>query len=276
MDQKAKNILFRTYWKNGWIDSKERFTDPTDFEYAKSKGLMFEKLTISHDDCIKRIIELVNKITIEEITKAFLSSLSTRRLDWRSGIASYFIAKLFKQHKYTPTVSGHSYVNEETVYTFYTCEICKNLKYGVIGAEFYKEEDLNVLNFERIKWGGVRHGELVYTFFDLEQFSKEKISEPTKEDINIFKEILKVINSSQKDDYPSTLREKLKDIPTFKSNKNERSIILEILACIEILQPTSYDRPIASKNDWTYIEYWRGEDKYNKKAVNKYFGKYLS
>lgn len=61
------------------------------------------------------------------------------------------------------------YQDGKVVHTSYTCKICNNLKYGVIGNEHYLNEDLNVLNFERIKWGGVRHGALIYTLFDLEQ-----------------------------------------------------------------------------------------------------------
>ncbi len=275
MDKNAKKILFQTYWKNGWIDKKDRMTSSPDFSYAKDKGLMFDHLTISHDECVKRIVEIGNKITVEEVVKAFLSSLSTRRLDWRSGIGSYFIAKLFPQHKYTPVVSGHSYENNKVVHTAYTCEICKNLKYGVHGNEFYNNTDLNVLNFERIKWGGVRHGDLIYTFFDLEQFAKEQITEPTKEDIAILEGILNMANSCKQGDFPGVLRDKLKDVPFLKSSKDERSIILEILACIDVLKPASYDRPTRSKHDWTYVKFWRGEDKYNIEAVDKYFGQYL-
>ncbi len=275
MDKKAKNILFQTYWKNGWIGDEDRKTNPIDFAYAKEKGLMFDPLTISHDDCVKRIIEMADKITIEQAAKAFLSSLSTRRLDWRSGIGSYFIAKLFTPHQYTPVVSGHSYENGVIVHTAYTCQICRDLKYGIYGHDFYENEDLNVLNFERIKWGGVRHGDLIYTFFDLEQFAKEQITDPTKEDLEILKGILSAAGSCKQGDYPSVLRDKIKDVPNFKSSKDERSIILAILACIGVLQPASYDRPTSSKHDWTYVEFWRGEDKYNKKAVDTYFGKYL-
>lgn len=274
MDKKAKNILFQTYWKNGWIDRKERKIDPVDFSYAKEKGLMFDPFTISHDECVKRIIGIANTMTIEEVAKGFLSSLSTRRLDWRSGVGSYFIARLFTPHKYRPVVSGHSYENGKIVHTAYTCEICKELKYGVRGDEFYENEDLNVLNFERIKWGGIRHGDLIYTLFDLEQFAKEQITEPTKDDIEIFKGILSVVDSCQPGDYPSVLRDRIKDVPNLKSSKDERSIIIEILACIEVLKPASYNRPTSSKNDWTYAEFWRGEDKYNQDAVDKYFGQY--
>ena len=274
MDKKAKSILFKTYWSSkGWKD--EHTTAPDDFLYAREKGLMFEPLTISHDDCINQIIEIVNSISLEQVVKAFLSSLSTRRLDWRSGIASYYTAKLIIPHKYTPVESGYFYENGKVVSVSYTCSICKNLKYGVIGNENYIKSDLNVLNFERIKWGGVRHGDLLYTLFDLEQFKKEQITEPTEMDIAIFKNILNAVSSCKPNDFPGALRDKLKDIPELKSNKNERAVIIENLACIGVLNPMSYDRAASGKHDWTFVEYWRGEDGYDTEVVEKYFGKYL-
>ncbi len=274
MDKKAKNILFKTYWKNGWIDEKERRTIPTDFEYAKSKGLMFEPLTISHDQCLDKIFEILPTISIDKVAKSFLSSLSNRRLDWRSSLASYFIAKQLVPHKYTKALSGQSFgENGEVTSESYTCGICRELKYGIVGNENYINEDLNVLNFERIKWGGVRHGQLIYTLFDLQQLHAEEIPKPSTEDIEIFKNILAIIENSQPSDYPSALEKNL--TTAIKSTKDERKILIEILACIDILKPTTYDRPSRGKNDWVFVEYWRGEDKYNKEALNTYFGKFM-
>ncbi len=276
MDKKAKKILFNTYWSSkGWKDWAERYTSPTDFEYAKEKGLMFEPITISHDECVKRIVKLAETISMEQVAKGFLSSLSTRRLDWRSAISSYYIANLFTEHKYTPVESGRFYEGDVVVHISYTCGVCKNLKYGVIGMENYKSEDLNVLNFERIKWGGVRHGELLYTLFDLEQFTKEEIPEPTNSDVEIFKEILKAAESCNPGDYPGALRSRLAEISLLKANKAERDVIIEILACIGVLAPKSCNRPESSKHYWTFATYWRGEDGYNKDIVEKYFGKYI-
>jgi len=274
MDKKAKNILFQTYWKNGWIDDKDRKINPIDFAYAKEKGLMFDPLTISHDECIEKIFEILPKISEDKVSKAFLSSLSTRRLDWRSGLASYFIAKQLTQHKYTPEVSGYSYKNEKLDHTDYSCGICRDLKYGIIGDKYYKNIDLNLLNFERIKWGGVRHGDLIYTLFDLEQFYISEISDPNLEDIAILRHILKVIDNSLPSDYPSELEKNLSQV--IKSTKDERIILIEILACVDILKPLSFDRPVKGKTDWVFVEFWRGEDKYNKDAVDKYFGKFLN
>jgi hypothetical protein len=84
---------------------------------------------------------------------------------------------------------------------------------------------------------------------------------------------LSVIENSQPNDYPGALEKNLAD--AFKSSKNERTALMEILACIEVLQAKSYERPSRGKHDWKYIADWRGEDKYDKDAVEKYFGKYL-
>lgn len=276
MDKRAKKILFNTYWSSkGWKTEKERYTSPEDFTYAKEKGLMFEPITITHDECVKRIVKLANNITMEQVTRAFLCSLSMRRLDWRSAVSSYYIATLITEHKYTPAESGHFFEGDVATHISYTCGICRNLKYGIVGNEYYNNEDLNVLNFERIKWGGVRHGQLLYTLFDLEQFLKEEIPEPTSEDTEIFKEILKAVDSCNPTDYPSALRSKLADIVSLKANKAERDVIIEILACIGVLAPKSYDRPEVGKHDWKYAAYWRGEDGYDSALVDKYFQKYL-
>ncbi|MCL2637795.1 MAG: hypothetical protein FWD48_05425 [Oscillospiraceae bacterium] len=276
MDKRAKKILFQTYWKNGWIDKKDRKITHENFLYAKEKGVMFEPFSISHDDCVIRIIELAKEISQDEIVRAFLSSLSARRLELRSGIASWYVAKQFTAHKYTPVKSGQSYNgNGEVTHTSYTCGVCKDIMYGVIGWDYYKDEDLSVLNFERIKWGGVRHGELLYTLFDLEQFQKEEISNPTDEGIAIFQAILKTIDDSNEGDYPSKLRDRLKDIAGLKSNKDELSTLIELLACIGVLKPASYNRPEKGKHDWTYATHWRGEDKYDKVVARQLFGEFI-
>jgi hypothetical protein len=274
MDKKAKDILFKTYWKNGWIDKKDRQTDPADFEYAKSKGVMFDNITITHDQCIDKILDTVNNISMEKASKAFLSSLSNRRLDWRSGIASFYIAKQLTKHKYLKAVSGHGYDNNGQINCIsYTCGICRDTKYGIIGYSDYINEDLNVLNFERLKWGGTRHGDLIYTLFDLKMFDKENITEPTIEDITIFKNILETVESCQINDYPGKLEQRLSGI--IKSTKSERQVLMEIMACIEILKPGSYDRPTTGRHDWKFVEYWRGIDKYNKEMVKTFFGEYM-
>jgi hypothetical protein len=268
IDKNAKDILFKTYWHNGcWIDRRIRRISATDFAYAKAKGVMFDPITLTHDQSVAKTKEILSKISKGAVAKAFLSSLSTRRLEWRSALASFVCAqRLPPPHKYTPKICGHSYTNGVLTHTSYRCGICR-------GDDRYADEDLSVLNFERIKWGGVRLGQRIYTLFDLQQFLREEVSAPTPGDIKIFKAILSTIETSQPGDYPSALRDRLAS--AIKSTKYERQTLIEILACIDVLKPGSYDRPGRSRNDWRFVEYWRGEDKYDKAAVEQYFGAYL-
>lgn len=274
MDKKAKNILFTHFWKNGWIDAQQRMTAEDSFQYAKSKGLMFDPFSISHDECVNEILKMAEAIASEKAVKAFLSSLSSRRLDWRSGLASYFMAQQLIQHRYMPAASGQSYDESgSAMHQSFSCGICRDLKYGMRGNKCYENEDLNVLNFERIKWGGVRHGDLLYAYFDLKQFVSAEIPEPTDEDLSIFRDILKIIEQSEPADCPGALEKKLK--AAVKSSKDERKMLIEILACIELLKPQSFDRPRRGANDWVFAACWRGEDKYNQSVVDKLFGQYF-
>ena len=245
MDKKAKDILFKTYWtSSGWTSDEKRKTNPDDFQYAKSKGLMFDNLTISKSELISRLDKILENLPVEIVTNAFLSSLTNKRLDWRSGLASYVKAKRLLTDK-----SIHQY----------------HFGYG-------ENIDLNVLNFERLKWGGVRHGYGIYNLLDLELINKEVITKPTKADIEQFKNILRTIKSSNPDDTPSKLRDNLANV--FKASKNERHMLMEILGCADILQPLKFDRKEPVKHDWTFVLYWRGEDKYNEDNVKTYFGEY--
>lgn len=243
MDKKAKEILFKTYWSSyGWKSDIQ--TDPKDFEYAKSKGLMFDPITISKVELLKRLDKILNEISFEKITDAFISSLSNKRLDWRSALASYSNAKRILYNENTPDF---------------------HFTYG-------KNIDLNVLNFERIKWGGVRHNNCLYNLLDLELLNKEQVTKPTENDIKIFKDILEYINNSDNNLTPSKLRDNLNEV--YKASKHEKHMLIEILSCAEILKPSKFDRTEPNKHDWTFALHWRGEDKFDKEKVKLYFGKY--
>ncbi len=75
-------------------------------------------------------------------------------------------------------------------------------------------------------------------------------------------------------DYSSTLEKNLANV--LKSTKDERKVLIEMLACIEVLKPHSFDRAIKGKHDWTFVQYWRGEDGYNQEALDSYFKAYMT
>jgi hypothetical protein len=245
MDKKAKDILFKTYWKStGWINDLEHKTESADFAYAKEKGVMFDKLIVSEEDLFNRLEEVLTAVPIKKVTDAFLCSMTNKRADWRSGLASY--------------ANAERLLHKGNIHEIY--------------YRFGEEIDINILNFERIKWGGVRHFSGLYNWLDLNLLSKEEVPLPREEDIQVMRLVLEVIERSGADEPPSSLRDRLAD--AFRGSRNERHTLMEILGCADILLPLKFDRKMPGKHDWRFVLHWRGEDKYNKKSVRRFFRDY--
>lgn len=263
-DKKAVKILKDTYWtSSGWRSEYE--TSGENFQYAKSKGLMFEKCSGSHDSIIDYVILNKSKISKAQVVDAFLVSLTLRRLDLRSALGSYACSTNLLKHSYKGELM---------------CNFC-----GIYDYPDAKE-DLNVLNFERLKWGGVRHDNPLYIAFDLEQLQKIGSIRPSIDDIEIFHQILKVIKRMPEKATPVTLSQSLKS--TFKSNKSERDTVINILGFCGILKPSQVDGfqerfithkeqcPPGGRNDWGYpVSWWKGIDGVNELALKYWFAKYL-
>lgn len=201
---------------------------------------MFDPLVISLEELTERLTAVTERISPERIGDAFLSSLSTQRLDWRSALASYANA-------------------------------LRELGEGKLSWYDTGSTDLNVRNFERIKWGGVRHYDSLYNLMDLELLEKDEVPTPTEEDIHIFQQILHTIENAAPKDTPGALRDQLKLV--CKGSRQEIGVLIEILGHARILEPLEDNR--RSGGDWGYVGQWRGIDKYNRQHVQHYFGQYL-
>ncbi|MFF0826484.1 hypothetical protein ACFYU8_03180 [Brevibacillus sp. NPDC003359] len=272
MDKKAKQILMKTFWSSkGWNSRPYDFSG-ADFEYAKGKGLMFDPLTISHDECINRIIALHEKVTKEQVATAFLHSLSTRKVYLRSALSSWALTQPLKAHPFESNTGKYTNPENGIYFAMYgDCHICD--RYHIASREQYVEEDLNVLNFERIKWGGIRLNFLMYLMLDLELLSQEENLPVQEEDIAILRQVLDIIASSEPTDAARQLEKRLQGV--FPSSKNERDVFMEILASAGIVAP-SKDRPgRGGKNDFFAVVNWRGEDSYSEQAVQNFFGPWL-
>lgn len=268
-DEKARRILFQTYWSSsGWKD--ETSTAPDDYAYAKQAGYMFEPINITHDEVVDWLLDAREKVPVEQVADAFKASLTTRRLDLRSALGSCAFARNFPKHKLSDapkfkTQSGNI-----------QCLICGHY-------ETSKEEDLNVLNFERCKWGGVRHTDPLYAAFDLTQFTKFESEAATDADEATLSGVIDAAATLPGDGRPGDLEKALAS--AIKSNKNERRVLIEILAYCGILQPTSHrgyfsgfppqtERPLppVHKIDWTYpVAWWRGSHGVCRAALDHYF-----
>ena len=211
-------ILLKAYWSSeGW---KNGSVSVDDFLIAKKEGYMFDyPKYISHDEAVKKLIDLVKKVGKNDVSNAFLYSLSTRKLEYRSILGSYYYAKAIKEHEILPDKEDSPC----------HCYACGWYKWSKEPNDNDRREGLNVFNFERYKFGGVRHTKLDYAIFDIEQFLKLPKVVPTAEDKIILKKILKVIEKMQPSDKAGKFRDTILREKIFKTNKNEVSNILDLL-----------------------------------------------
>jgi len=265
---KAVRILVDTHWgPKGWKKTNWMDISPEDFAYAVAKGVMFQPVTMHHDEAVSRLLDFRIKSRPASLGEAFLYSLSTRDLAYRSALGSYAACAW---------MPGHSHVGPGICPT---CGAYEN-RSGV--------EDLNVLSFERLKWGGVRHTGPFYQLFDLSEFQKLPAVKSTPGDRAILRAILKAASSQPDDVWCGELEKALSGL--FPSSKAERRTLLQILSYCGILAPNGRpgffrdwpavrqraERPV-SKIDWTYpIVWWQGRHGYNRAAVEHYFPGVLS
>jgi hypothetical protein len=274
-DKKALQILIEAYWSpKGW--KQDRTIGAADFEYARQAGYMFDPVVVSHDDIVARLLSIRNRVSLEQVTDAFLASLSTRRLELRSALASFSFAAHFPGHRLAehargPIPSGRLH-----------CRLC-----GLYGHSVAEQQDLNVLSFERWKWGGVRHENPLYCWFDLTQFEKVSFAAPTQEDYSILARVVEIASGLTPKAKPNELEKRISKV--IKSNGSERRVLIEILGYCGVLKPAGrcgflqaftsdehrdQDRSPDHKNDWNYpVIWWQGADGVNRDALNRVFPK---
>ncbi|WP_339275132.1 hypothetical protein MKY59_29540 [Paenibacillus sp. FSL W8-0426] len=267
MDKKALKILQSFFWGNGgWKSPQTPFTGE-DFEYAKSKGVMFDPLTISHDEIVQRLHSMHQKHNIkEQAAIAFLHSLSTRKVHLRSALSSWALTAPLPLHTYGERPALHA-----------NSSACGDCNFQRLRSDReYVAQDLNVLNFERIRWGGVRHDLLLYCLMDLELLlTDEDTYEVTDADIAILRGMLETIYACEPGEGARKLEKRWKTI--FPSNQYERDAILEIWSAAGILAETDTPRiGRGGSSDFRFASTWQGNDRYSEEAVKSYFGAWLS
>jgi hypothetical protein len=265
MDKRALKILFDIYWSpSGWKDEGLQRVAPEDAAYAKAAGVMFDPILLDHEEVLQRLFKVRNQLNARRITDAFLASLSTRRLDLRSGLGSYAVFRHMEGHE--------ALIHERQ------CMICG--QYVIAG--YY--EDLNVLNFERIKWGGTRHTDPLYAMLDLELFLKEEPISPSQEDIGIFGALIESIEGAPPSITAATVQARWAGL--LKSNKDERDRIVAMLGFCGILETSAHhgyrsqfipgpDRVLPNRRsiDMCYPAcWWTAADGVNREALHEWFG----
>lgn len=265
MDKRALKILFNVYWSaSGWARGEPRLS-AEDFAYAKAQRVMFDPVKPTHDEAIAQLHVALGRVDLRMVANGFLASLSTRRVEWRSALGSYSVGRWMPMHE---AAQGERH-----------CRIC-----GLYDYMHVKDHDLNVLNFERLKWGGVRHSDPIYAALDLELFSEAPPPAPTAEDLSIFREMIASIASVP----PAVTSAQLqKHLPaSLKANKAERDQLVAILGLCGVLGTAEHPGfgesfvpvhrrvlPDRHNVDMAYPAcWWRGADGLNEDRLREVFG----
>lgn len=266
-DKRALHILFESFWSpGGWKPEASRGPSRDDFIYAKSKGVMFDPITLDHELALNELLSQIADLDKRRVVDAFLASLSTRRLDWRSSLGSYAVFQHLPHHA-PITVSGR-------------CSVCG--MYLIAG-----ETDLSILNFERHKWGGVRHRHVEYAALDLRLFRDSDAPKPTSEDVQIFRNIMSAIAAVPSDITSASVHTHF--AKCLKSNKAERDVIVAVLGYCGILGTPEHpgfsgsfvpycDRKLPDRRfvDMPYPAcWWSGKVGINQAALGEFFGHIL-
>jgi hypothetical protein len=216
---RAVRTLVNAYWSPaGWRDPPA--TPPDDeLAHAIDAGVMFDgTYDATHDEVLDTVIAAREGADEDEARAAFLSSLTSRRLDLRSALGSFAVARHLKRHDPDPDFSGF-------------CRTCR------LRAD-ERDIDRNVMSFERFKWGGVRRDDLVYVAFDLERFASADHPEPTSEDRALLQTLLDELEAAP----PSTTAAKAAAtlLRALRGNKAERGVLIDILGVCSVLETTAH------------------------------------
>jgi hypothetical protein len=268
-DKRALKILFDTYWSSsGWRSAGKPAwipeTPPDDLEYAIRAGVMFPRRRCPHDDAVARIHTLRSQIIPSQVGLSFVASLGSNQPARRSALGSYAVALHMPRHRHSPRNGKH-------------CTVCGDY-------DTQEEHDLNVLSFERHKWGGVRHEQPAYIAFDLERFATEPSPIPTPADEALLATLLSTASSMPAG---AKLADLLHAIaPVVPGNKDQRRTIIGILGFAGVLpvpgrpgffgsfaQVGEREQTPWYKDDWPYpVRWWRGGLRVDSDAVAFWFG----
>ena len=266
---KGLKLLLATYWNGGMWEHKAPTAE--DYEQAKAEGYMFDPVPMrSHDETLRDLRSVLNKISAEDVTKAFLYSLSTRKLEYRSALGSYYYALAIPEHSHSDPS---------------TCYFCNWLPIREVDSPEKEFSGYDVFNFERYKWGGTRHTHLEYSLFDLEQFLLLPKVTPTDADWNILKSILHAMEELSPSKKAGAYRELITKKKLLKSNKDEVEVLLDILGICGVLSSKDaqcycdcfvdvwHRSPKEHTNDYTYpVNWWHVSDGVNEERFLKVFG----
>jgi hypothetical protein len=227
---------------------------------------------VTHSALLDRILALRERMSEHAIADAFLASLSTRRLDWRSALASWAHVKNLPLHEVEPVPGAYSVI----------CLVCGAL--GESDAPDNPESLARLLTTRRM--GATGFPDLMWSTLDLEDFATRPPAVPSSRDVAVFRDIIEFLGSREPGETSTTLVAALGRTKLIAGNKNERAQLVDTLGLCGILRVPHRPAPLQlftpgparELPPHRFIErsypvcWWRGADGVNLGTARALFG----
>ena len=246
IDKKAKRLFLKYMENKSSLNHEE-------VEYIKEMDLLREDISVTEKEFIDNLEKMLTEISLEEVSNAFLYSLSTRDLDYRYILASYIYARSW-------------------------------LKYDR-GKEYKIPKKITPTFFNWVKYcsGGI-WSEIAKPYYYLSEFLNMEKKIPKEEDYEILKEILSFADNFDETKTATMLRNELAKEKLFPSNKDEVTGLLETLGICGILETKEHRgfwdsfTPMFERDSGDLRQYfsypfhwWKGKDRVNYENVKNIF-----
>ncbi|HCA3821062.1 TPA: hypothetical protein MPI06_004442, partial [Salmonella enterica subsp. enterica serovar Stanleyville] len=239
-------------------------------EILNENGLGFGFAATTHDQALEKCFSLFKTIEKDHVVASFLSSLSSARLDYRSGLSAFAIMQTMPRHTFSPNQASF-------------CKICS-------ATQEKKYLDLTALNRNRFFDGSLAVFKTPYEIsFFLEQHSRLERVQPTEDDFLIFNEVIKIVAEAEQGEKLTSIVKKIRAIDKFKITTDQCRYLLETLGFCGIMETkehkgylTHFTNPglapsKSHSSNWAYpVDFWIGGDGINREALEFWFGEYKS
>lgn len=250
--------------------AEENCISAEDRRFLLEKGLGFDFVSMTHDRALDRCFSFYKNIDKNNIVAAFLSSLSSARLDYRSGLSAFAIMQTMPVHSFSPNQASF-------------CKICS-------ATQEEQHFDLTALNRIRFFDGSLSVYKTPYEIsFFLEQHSRLESVQPNEDDFLIFNKIIKIVAEAEQSEKLTSIVKKIRTIDKFKITTDQCRYLLETLGFCGIIETkehkgylTHFTNPglapsKSHSSNWAYpVGFWTGGDGINHEALKFWFGEYKS
>lgn len=227
---------------------------------------------VTHAALLKRVLAVRERLSEQAIADAFLASLSTRRLDWRSALASWANVKKLPVHDVEPVPGAYSVI----------CLVC-----GALGESDEPENpEFLAHSLASRRAGATGLPDVMWSTQDLEDFASRPPAVPSSRDIGLFRDLIEFLGSRDRGDTSTTVVAALAKAKLIPGNKYERAQLVDTLGLCGILPVAHRPAPLQIFTPGPgrdvpphhFVErsypvcWWRGSDGVSLRAVRALFG----